>query len=180
MSVLGLPTALGRHRERHRGAGGIGARVALAVAALRTVLRYPPLPLRIAVEDAPPRRVLARAVAVTNNAYAEGFGQLFTRESLDRGELALYHAREFGPWRMARMLVAMALGAWRQQQALDEQAATTVTIHSRRRALQVMNDGEALLLEPPLRYAIRPGALRVIVPAAAPQAAPAADADALA
>ncbi len=178
MSVLGLPTAIGRHRERHRGAGGVGARIALALAALRTALRYPPLPLRIAVEDTPPRRVLARAVAVTNNAYAEGFGRFFTRESLDRGELVLHRAREFGPLRMARMLVAMALGAWRRQPDLHQRAATAFTIHSRRRALRVMNDGEALLLAPPLRYAIRPGALRVIVPAAAPAPAPAGDAQA--
>ena len=66
----------------------------------------------------------------------------------------------------------------RRQRALDEHVAATLEIHSRRRALRVMNDGEALLLAPPLRYAIRPGALRVIVPAAAAERVAAGDAQA--
>jgi hypothetical protein len=44
-----------------------------------------------------------------------------------------------------------------------------------------MNDGEGVMLTPPLRYTIRPLALKVIVPAAAvaedePETAPARDA----
>lgn len=178
-SVIGLPAALGRHRERHRGAGGIGARLRLAAAALRTFWRYRPLSLEIDLGQGPPRRVRTRALAVGNNAYAEGFGQLFTRARLDRGELVLYLAHRFGPWWALRMLLAMWLGAWRRQRDLDERRATRLTIASRRPALRVMNDGEGLTLAPPLRYAIRPLALKVIVPAEAviehvPETAPAA------
>ncbi|MDO9709008.1 diacylglycerol/lipid kinase family protein [Paracraurococcus lichenis] len=165
MSVLGLPTALGRHRERQRG-GGIGARLRLALGALRTLWRYRPMGLDIALDGGAPQPLRARAFAVTNNAYAEGFGALFMRERLDRGELVLYRARHFGAWWIVRMLAAMALGAWRRRPEIEERAARQVAIGSRRRTLRVMNDGEALLLEPPLRYAIRPGALRVIVPSA--------------
>ncbi len=181
-SVIGLPAAIGRHRERHRGEGGIGARLRLAVAALRTMIGYPPLRLSIAVgEGARPRTVYARALMVANNAYAEGLGQLFTRARLDRGELVLYLAHRFGPWWAVRMLLAMALGAWRRSADLDERAATSFTIASRRRVLRVMNDGEGVLLAPPLRYAIRPQALKVILPVEAlvedePETAPAPDA----
>lgn len=178
MSVLGLPTALGRHRERHRGSGGIGARLRLAAGALRTFWRYRPIGLGIALDGGPPRKLRARAIAIANNAYAEGFGEFFTRARLDRGELVLYRARRFGAWWVVKMLLAMALGSWRRRPELEERPARSVTIASRSRALRVMNDGEALLLEPPLRYAIRPGALNVIVPAAAaavsvPETAPA-------
>ncbi|WP_043363314.1 diacylglycerol kinase family protein [Belnapia sp. F-4-1] len=163
LSVLGLPTAIGRHRERHRGTGG---QVRLMLAALRTMLRYRPMRLRLALDGTVEQPVFLRALAVANNAYAEGFGAFFSRTRLDRGELFLYQAREFGPWWIARMLAAMALGRWRRRPELDERPAQEIIIHSRRRSLRVMNDGEALLLAPPLRYAIQPGALRVVVPAA--------------
>jgi len=41
-----------------------------------------------------------------------------------------------------------------------------LTVRARGRSVRVMNDGEVLLLTPPLEYRIRPGALRVIAPAA--------------
>jgi diacylglycerol kinase family enzyme len=164
-SVLGLPTALGRHRERHRGRSGLAARWSLLKAALRTALQHRPLRLGLALGDAPPRTVLTRALAVANNAYAEGFGQVFARNRLDRGELVLYVAHRFGLWWGVKMLAAMALGAWRRRPELDARSATRITLHSRRRRLRVMNDGEALMLQPPLRYRIHPLALRVVVPA---------------
>lgn len=164
-SVLGLPTALGRHRERHRGETGLLSRARLLVAAFRTTLRHMPLHLRVAVGDEPPRSIRTRALVVANNAYDEGFGQVFTRTRLDRGELLLYRARDFGVWWGIKMLAAMALGAWRRRPELDERATDRVTIHSRRPTLRVMSDGEAALLTPPLVYRIRPHALRVIVPA---------------
>ncbi|HSS57809.1 MAG TPA: hypothetical protein VLK59_07355, partial [Solirubrobacteraceae bacterium] len=40
-----------------------------------------------------------------------------------------------------------------------------VVVQDRRRLLEVAFDGEVCHLEPPLRYRIRPRALRVIVPA---------------
>lgn len=164
-SVLGLPTALGRHRERHRGATGLLPRVRFLAAAFRTTLRHMPLNLRVAVGDGPPHAIRTRALAIANNAYDEGFGQVFTRTRLDRGELLLYRAHDFGLWWGIKMLAAMAVGSWRRRPEVEEQATDRITIHSRRPALRVMNDGEAVLLEPPLEYRIRPAALRVIVPA---------------
>jgi diacylglycerol kinase family enzyme len=166
-SVIGLPVTLGRHRERHRGASGLLDRLRWAAASLRSIWRYRPLRLDITIDgDGRVRRLVTRAVAVANNAYAEGIGQMFARQRLDRGELVLYLARRFGVWWAVRMLLAMALGAWRDSPDLDARAAAGLTIRSRRRRLRVMNDGEGLLLAPPLRYAIRPLALRVILPAA--------------
>jgi diacylglycerol kinase family enzyme len=41
----------------------------------------------------------------------------------------------------------------------------TVLVHAHRKRIQVALDGEVIKLHPPLRYAIRPGLLRVICPA---------------
>jgi diacylglycerol kinase family enzyme len=166
-SVLGLPSALGRHRERARGQAGLLARLRLVVASARAMLWHMPLRLAIAVEDGPRRVVYTRALAVANNAYDEGVGQILSRTRLDRGELVLYLAHRFGAWWTVKMLLAMALGAWRRRPELESRAAAAFTIHSRRPALRAMNDGEAVLLRPPLAYRIRPGALKVIVPAVA-------------
>ena len=179
-SVIGLPAALGRHREKHRGAGGPLAWLRIGVAALRGFWRYRPLRLTVEMPGAPTRTLRLRALAVANNAYAEAPGMLFTRERLDRGELVLYLAHRFGAWWAVRMLLGMALGDWRGNADLDERRMTRVTIGSGRGALRVMNDGEGVLLMPPLRYAIRPQALKVIVPreavvAALPETAPAPD-----
>jgi diacylglycerol kinase family enzyme len=53
------------------------------------------------------------------------------------------------------------------RQARDFEALTAerVTIASRRKRLAVSTDGEVWILETPFEYAIRPGALRVMVPA---------------
>ena len=162
-SVLGLPTHLGRYRERHRGDASIRSRIAFAVAAVRATLRHPPLRLLVDLGEGPVR-VWTRAATVVAGGYAEGFGQFMRRERLDRGELVLYLARGFGAWWAIRLLFGMLSGSWRNQGLLDERASKAVSIRSGRPRLRVMNDGEALLLEPPLRYTIRPRALNVIVP----------------
>jgi diacylglycerol kinase family enzyme len=165
LSVLGLPTALGRHRERVRGRSGLRVRLGMVTASVRTLLRGRPRRLGIELDGNPRRIVYTRALAVANNAFDEGLGLIFTRTRLDRGELVLYLAHRFGVWWAVKMLLAMALGAWRSQPDLHEHAGRTLTIHSRRRRIQVMNDGELEWLRPPLTYRTRAGALKVIVPA---------------
>lgn len=179
-SVLGLPSSLSRHRERHRGHASLRTHLSFVVAALRSLWSYRPMRLDIVLgEGFPPRRVWTRALAVSNNAYDEGFGLVMRRARLDGGELVLYVANRFGVWWAMRMLAAMWLGAWRHNhRLLHERHTTSLEIHSRRRHLRVMNDGEAMLIAPPLHYRIRPLALRVVLPRppehAPPATAPAA------
>jgi diacylglycerol kinase family enzyme len=162
-SILGLPAHLSRHRERHRGNEGRRSQLLFALATLRGAWRHRPMRLAVDLGDGW-QRVWTRALAVANNAYDEGFGLVMRRGRLDGGVLTLYVARRFGIWWALRMLTSMWLGAWRNSALLDRRSATSITIRSRRHRLRVMNDGEILLLRPPLDYSIRPGALRVIVP----------------
>ena len=76
----------------------------------------------------------------------------------------VYVAHRFGGWWSLKMLLAMCLGVWRDRPEVDACLAREVVVYSRRPTLRVMGDGEAALLTPPLRFRIRPGALRVIVP----------------
>ncbi|MCI0756115.1 diacylglycerol/lipid kinase family protein [Teichococcus vastitatis] len=162
-AVLGLPTAIGRHRERSRGEAGFLGRWRFLVGAFRTTVKQMPMRLNIATDGSLPRTIHTRALVVANNAYSEGFGEVFTRRRLDEGKLVLYVAHHFGAWWSLKMILAMFLGAWRDRPEIDACSATEVVIRSRR-PLRVMMDGEAFLLTPPLRFHVRPQALQVIVP----------------
>jgi diacylglycerol kinase family enzyme len=43
--------------------------------------------------------------------------------------------------------------------------ATQFSIETRRGRIRVATDGEVMMMKPPLRYRVRPAALKVIVPA---------------
>ncbi|MDB5368938.1 MAG: Diacylglycerol kinase catalytic domain protein [Roseomonas sp.] len=163
-SVIGLPNRMGLHRERVRGRGGLAARWRVVLGFARAWWRHPMLRLGLRMDDGPVLRVWTRAMSVVNNAYTEAPGQMFHRPRLDAGLLSLHVARDFDPWWLAKLLVAMAAGHWRKRPELLSGETETLAILSRNRHLRVMNDGEAMLLETPLRYSIRPRALRVLAP----------------
>ncbi len=163
-AVIGSPSWLGRHRERHRGRASLRTRIAFALAGLRAAWRHRPMRLSVALDGRRPVRLWTRALAVANNRYAEGFGLVMSRARLDGGELALYVARRYGLWWWVRLMAGMFLGTWRGARLVHERAAREVVIHSPRAALRVMTDGEAHVIAPPLVFRTHPGALRVIVP----------------
>ncbi|MGG5808805.1 diacylglycerol/lipid kinase family protein [Falsiroseomonas sp. CW058] len=164
-SVIGSPSWLGRHRERHRGRASLRTRIAFAIAGLRAAWRHRPMRLRVELDGGRrPVRLWTRALSVANNRYAEGFGLVMTRPRLDAGELTLYVARRYGLWWWVRLVTGMFLGSWRGARLVHERTARQVTIRSPRAALRVMSDGEAMILASPLVYRIHPRALRVIVP----------------
>lgn len=165
-AVIGSPSWLGRHRERHRGRTSMRTRLAFALAGLRAAWRHRPLRLGVALDGSAPVRLWTRALAVTSNRYAEGFGLVMHRPRLDGGELTVYAARRYGIWWWVRLLGGMVVGSWRRARLVHERSAREVVIRSPRKALRVMCDGEAQILAPPLVCRIHPRALRVIVPAA--------------
>jgi diacylglycerol kinase family enzyme len=174
-SVLGFPSRLAVRREGLRGHGGVGDWWGFLLAGLRALYRYPPLRLKLRVGDER-LRVRTRLLAVANNAYDEGLGQIMTKSHLDRGELILYLGRNLGVGALLRISAGMALGDWRAVGALETRSLKHLVVGSGRRRLRVMNDGEVVLMQPPLRYRVRPGALRVIVPREAmPKAEPVAE-----
>jgi diacylglycerol kinase family enzyme len=165
-SVIGLPNRMGLHRERVRGRHGLAARWRVVVAFARALWRHPPLRLGLRADGQEVNRVWTSAVSVVNNTYDEVPGHFFHRPRLDAGVLSWLVARDFGVWWSARLLASMALGRWRKGAEVISGEAATLDILSRRRHLRVMNDGEAMLLQTPLRYSIQPRALRVLAPRA--------------
>lgn len=162
-SVLGMPARLGRYREAQRARNsGVRLWMRVGLALLRLLNRY--LPPRFVMEADGRRSVVrAPAITITANAVDEPDGRAFGRGRLDRGELVVYLIERLKLTDLARLAVTWWRGTWRQQPFVSEIKASAVILRTRRRTVRVMNDGENILMEPPLRYRIRPRALRVFV-----------------
>ncbi|WP_232630984.1 diacylglycerol/lipid kinase family protein [Methylobacterium sp. Leaf118] len=178
-SVIGMPARMARHREalraRHVGPFGLldlfglFGLLRLALATLRHLGAYPRLRAALSTGGRP-ERLRLRLLCVVNDDYAEAPGKIVKRERVDGGRLTLYIARRLPPWRLARLALGFAAGAWRGMPGLERHESDRLVISAGRRALRVMNDGEIRLIASLLRYRLRPGALTVIVPAdAAPE-----------
>jgi diacylglycerol kinase family enzyme len=161
-SMLGLPVRLGRYRESSRGRGW-RVWLQMVLAACRLLIRGAPVKGRLEIGGSK-ARVRATTVTVTVNPVDEESGLRFARTRLDLGQLGIYIVHPAGLSGYAALAVRLALGRWRQDAAVRAFQADAARIDSRRRAIQVMNDGEIRLVSPPLTYRIRPGALLVLAP----------------
>ena len=94
----------------------------------------------------------------------EGFN-IGSRERLDSAQLSLYMTNRTGRWGLLRLALRALLGRVRNDKDFLALRAPEVTINTRRSRTRVALDGEVLVLETPLQYRSRPGALSVIVPA---------------
>lgn len=162
-SVLGAPSRLARRREGFRGKSTGRSYARLLRAGIRALVRYPAVGITIHA-GAEHKPIRTRALSVVVNDYAEGFGKVLTRSSLDGGKLVLYALKPITPWGLVGLMVAMVMGRWRHDSRLRRFAVEKVTITAQRKRVRLMNDGETLLVTPPLDYRIRPKALRVLGP----------------
>ena len=137
---LGIYARLVHRRERQRRRREALARLrALWLAGLN------PRRLSASVDGVP---VSARAILVANNAYELALFSVGERARLDEGKLYVYVARGVLP------------NDW------DTQAAETLTVDVRPGVVAAAIDGEPAELESPLRFAVEPRALRILLPAA--------------
>jgi diacylglycerol kinase family enzyme len=162
-SSLGLYPEIVRERELQQVRLGKSKWRALASATLHATEGRPALAVRVDSEDEQQVR-RTPFVFVGNNPYTmEGF-DIGARASLQTGELALYMARRQG--RLGLLWMALRALARRLDQADDFETVTGTrfVISTHRSRVRVSADGEVLMMDMPLRYAIRPRALRVMVP----------------
>jgi diacylglycerol kinase family enzyme len=162
-SSLGVYPSIVRLRERYQETG-LGKWVAALWATLAVLRRRPFLGVRIQTPD---ETVVRRTpfVFVGNNEYRMSGLHAGSRDSLTGGRLALYVMRA----ERRRGLLGLAWAVFRrgadQTRELDLLRVERAVIETRRRRLQVALDGEVALLDAPLEYRVRPGALRVLAPA---------------
>ena len=163
-SMLGLPVKIGRHREKQRGDGAVWRRWGrFAQASVRTVRHYFAPRLFIELDG---RTIVSRAPSVTVvvNRLDDASSRLFARGRLDGGEFGVYLARRPRLSEVVPLAIDLVRGRWQAGGVVEEHRATAVTIRTRRRALRVMNDGEATIVPVPAAYKLRRAALQVMAP----------------
>lgn len=162
--VIGVIPALAAGREHLRGRRDLSAKIGFLRYFLRRLVRSRRFAVIVESVDGTRRSERVQALAVASNAYDEGFGQFFSRQSLDQGTLALYRLKQLTTRDLVRLTIRMILGNWRDDEALAIETVRGVTIETRQSLVKVMLDGEVETLSAPLEFVIRPQALSVIVP----------------
>lgn len=172
--VIGLLPGLAAGREHIRGRESIGAKIGFMRYFFRRLARQRRMAVAIEPDQGERRIERVQAMAIACNAYDEGLGRFFARQSLDRGTLTLYVLRHFTARDFFRLVTGMLVGRWHDDEALSVESVKSVTIDARKELIKVMFDGEVETFETPLRFTIKPKALSVMVPLEAHESAEAA------
>ncbi len=137
--------------------------VAMGRAALDTLRRFPVVRLTLRLPEGS-LNVTTPMVFIGNNRYETKLFSLGQRPALDEGDLWVYLARDAGRFRFLRLALRALIGRLDDSRDFQGLCVKEMLVEDRRRVLRVAFDGEVCHVAPPLRYRIRPRALRVIVP----------------
>ncbi len=169
-SSLGIYPRMVRRREEQQKQGR-HKWIAFAQASLSVLRHYSLLRVRLCLEG---KEFLRETpfVFIGNNQYEMEGLNIGGRKKLDADELCLFVANRAGRLDLVRLAFLAFLGRLHGASDLDVLTAKRFSIETRRPHASVSTDGEVHQMNTPLNYLIRPGALRVIVPAeSAPESA---------
>jgi diacylglycerol kinase family enzyme len=163
-SGLGLHPLMVKHREAQREALGRRKLVAMFVALLRVLRTMPIMRVTIAFGDAAFRR-LTPSVVVCNNPHQMSVFGVDDVSYPDRGVLNVYLARSTTPLGVIWLFLRAVFRRLGNAANFESLVLPEVSIDTTNRHVRVSIDGEVTDLRTPLRYRIRRGGLKVIVPA---------------
>lgn len=166
-SGIGLYPFLVLDRDRRRVRMGMAKWTAMLLAGLRLWRRFPLRRLVISVEGRS-EPFQTPVVFVGNNEYGLSLAALGKRERLDAATLWICVSKARRPAALLWVAIRAAAGFIDRDGGLEVARAGSAEIRSRARKLPVALDGEVEMMRPPLRYRIRPAALRVFAPAPPP------------
>ena len=168
-SSLGLYPDIVRDREKQQSRLGRGKWLAFTWATLAALRRYPFLNVRLSVNGEEHAR-RTPFVFIGNNEYLmQGFN-IGARSRIDSGMLSLYVAQRPSRLGLVRLAWHALTGTLAQQRDFDVLLATELTIDARKGSkrgnvrIRVATDGEVTVMQTPLSYRMRAGALTVVVP----------------
>jgi len=165
-SSLGLYPVIVRERELQQLHLGKSKWRALASASLHATEGRPAMAVRV---DAEGEQQLRRTpfVFVGNNRYTMEGLAIGGRASLQDGQLALYMGRRGGRLALVQLALRALLKRLRQDEDFELITGPAFVVSTTDPRLRVATDGEVTWMDSPLRYRVRPRALRVLVPAKA-------------
>jgi diacylglycerol kinase family enzyme len=162
-SSLGLYPDIVHDREKQQRRLGRGKWLSALWASISALRRYPFLSVRLAVNG---ERLARRTpfVFIGNNEYLMEGLAIGERARLDAGVLSLYVAQRPGRLGLLRFALRALFGKLAHERDFDVLVSPEMEIETRRSQIMVATDGEIHMMQTPLRYRVRPGALTVIVP----------------
>jgi diacylglycerol kinase family enzyme len=163
-AVLGAYPEVVAERDQLRDRRGWGKVRALPVAMVAVLRRFPVHRLDLAGPGYRRRRVRTTLLFVGNGLFDNPAGGVPRRAVLTDGVLGVAMARSSTRWGLVRTVWrAVRRGAEAEPQ-LDLVELPELTASMRTRRIRVALDGEVCWMEPPLRFRVRPAALRVLAP----------------
>lgn len=162
---LGLYPRIVREREKLQSVGN-SKWIAFVRAIAFVFLRYSRLHVRLDTGNPGGMTRTTPFVFIGNNKYQTEGWNIGTRAKLDAGRLWLYMAPRRGPGGLI-ILALRALFGQLNGEIVDAFETQECWIETGKKRLDVATDGEVTAMDTPLHYRIRPGALRVMVPATA-------------
>lgn len=163
-SGLGLYPRIVSKREEEQKSKGTGKWPAFARATVDAFRYYPFLHLRIHL-DGEERALKTAFIFVGNNEYEVAGLSFGGRACLNSGKLGFYLANRTGRLGILRLACRALFGRVDEAPDFERFCVDEIRIQSGKRSLLVATDGEVTRMRTPLHYRIRPGALRVLVPA---------------
>lgn len=162
-SAIGLYPQLVRAREAQRQRLGRSKRLAMLNASLRALRHFKRQRLTIDLGGlrAP---LVTPLLFVGNNVYETSLLSLGRRARIDGGALCIYAPEVRGRAHFIGLGLRGLLGLAKQKDFVSLVGVEEAEVRSLRPALNVSMDGETVVLETPLRYRIRPRALRLLTP----------------
>jgi diacylglycerol kinase family enzyme len=164
-SSIGIYPYIVVDRERRRQKHKLAKWIAMIQAFLRMLRHFPRRRLSICTKDWS-RPYRTPCLFIGNNEYGMEFFTLGRRERLDRGELSVYVVKQRRPLGFFWMICRMCFGHVSRERDLESFRLRDFEVRAKVSRLPVALDGEVQIMHPPLHYRSRPGALRVIAPAA--------------
>ncbi len=162
-SGLGLYPSMVNQREKRQGVG-YGKWPAFVLASLSIFRRYPFLHIRLNSEK---QMFVGHTpfVFIGNNEYQMESLNIGGRACLNAGQLSLYMTHNVGRMGLVRIALRALFGRLRGTKDFVAVCTKEVWVETQRKTVRVSTDGEITLMQTPLHYRIRPGLLRVLVPA---------------
>jgi diacylglycerol kinase family enzyme len=168
-SLIGAYPYMVSDRERRRRAHGLGKWLAMALAFLRMLAKFPRRKVTLAAEGATVNyRTPLLFVGV--NEYRMNALELRRPRGLDGGQLWLLVAKHRTPLAFLGFALRAAFGGLDEAGDFDTVRTGRADVVTRARRVPVSHDGEVTRMRGPLRYRIRPAALRVLAPPPAAEA----------
>jgi diacylglycerol kinase family enzyme len=150
--------------ERNRARdNGVPRPLAMALAVTRTWFDLRSLTVRLSVDD---QELVRRTpfIFVGNSEYEVAGTQIGRRTTMTDGRLSLYMAPRFGRGDALLLPVRVLLKTLERHERFEALQAASIVIDTPRRRVSVALDGEIRMLEAPLEFSVRAGALTTILP----------------